>query len=112
MAQINNEKLEEILKNSLKNKSEMIPSEELNTNLKKALQMKANGKTISICYLPLIAALLISILMSCFILLFISSVIIQVLILGSFLFSLINISIFTYLGVKKFELKEGAVIEI
>lgn len=74
--------------------------------------MKAKRKAVSLWYLPLIAALLISLCISSFVILFILSALIQALVLGSLAFSLINISILTYIGVKKFELKEGAILEL
>ncbi|MDF2685037.1 MAG: hypothetical protein K0S55_218 [Clostridia bacterium] len=110
MARMNDVNLEDLLQGSLKN--ETIPSAELNMNLKRALRLKTRTKTVSLWYLPLAAAILISICISSFVMLLISSVIIHVLVLGSLLLSLISISILTYIGVKKFELKEGAIIEI
>ena len=101
-----------VIKSSLKDGSEPLPSDELNIGLKRALRLKAKRKAVSLWYLPLIAALLISLCISSFVILFILSALIQALVLGSLAFSLINISILTYIGVKKFELKEGAILEL
>ncbi|WP_270504761.1 hypothetical protein [Paraclostridium sordellii] len=89
---------------------EDLPSDELNNKVKFLINQNKKEKELSIWWMPAFVSILISFMLSCFTFIFLSSSLIKLLVLLFIIIIILANIILTFVGVKYFDLKKGAVI--
>lgn len=89
---------------------EDLPSDELNNKIKFLINQNKKEKELSIWWMPACVSILISFMLSFFTFVFLSSSLIKLLALLFIIIIILANIILTFVGVKYFDLKKGAVI--